>query len=397
MPERLNDYFTGAAAKTLRAVEVSRERSNQHEIDGVASIKAILGSTRQHFQAQFIYFGESEDETVACEAPVTWYDAREAHPTRSEHRLYFQESEVMDLATEGDLLLVALMKDGGLIVVVAQQGSTFESQLVWLFGLEKTDLFDVRKIPDDIEVGLARGILLTELGIEPDLTEPAYLDDLLHTFGSDFPRTKAFSEFARTYVDCDAVHEPDSALTEWLSMEEVLFRTLEEHIVGKRIREGFAEVDDFISFSLSVHNRRKSRAGYALENHLEAIFIAHSIGFDRTPNTVTENGATPDFLFPGVAQYHQPHFPASKLAMLASKNSCKERWAQALAEASRIKRKHLITLEPGISEHQTDAMEARNLQLVIPKDLHGSYSDRQKMWILSLYDFVDMVKERQRK
>ncbi|MBQ6968384.1 MAG: hypothetical protein IJP84_10855 [Lachnospiraceae bacterium] len=29
----------------------------------------------------------------------------------------------------------------------------------------------------------------------------------------------------------------------------------------------------FIKFSLSVNNRRKSRAGLSLENHLEALFI----------------------------------------------------------------------------------------------------------------------------
>ena len=41
--------------------------------------------------------------------------------------------------------------------------------------------------------------------------------------------------------------------------------------------KGFAagdgvNVDGFIGFSLSVQNRRKSRAGYSLENHLAQIF-----------------------------------------------------------------------------------------------------------------------------
>lgn len=54
-----------------------------------------------------------------------------------------------------------------------------------------------------------------------------------------------------------------------MEQEELLFRTLERHIVSTRLKEGFGneklDVDVFISFSLSVQNRRKSRVGYALE------------------------------------------------------------------------------------------------------------------------------------
>ncbi len=59
------------------------------------------------------------------------------------------------------------------------------------------------------------------------------------------------------------------------AVEEILFRTFERHIIGDRLQKGFADdVDGFLSYSLSVQNRRKSRAGFSLENHLEVIFNA---------------------------------------------------------------------------------------------------------------------------
>jgi hypothetical protein len=62
------------------------------------------------------------------------------------------------------------------------------------------------------------------------------------------------------------IEEPDKTLIAWLEREEMLFKTLEKHIVSKKkkLEQGFEnriDVDDFISF----------RAGFAFENHLESI------------------------------------------------------------------------------------------------------------------------------
>ncbi len=60
----------------------------------------------------------------------------------------------------------------------------------------------------------------------------------------------------------------------------------------------------------ACRTRRKSRAGLALENHLEALFKALDLRFDRGKET--ENRNKPDFLFPGQAQYRDPSFPAAR-------------------------------------------------------------------------------------
>jgi len=73
-----------------------------------------------------------------------------------------------------------------------------------------------------------------------------------------------------------------------------------------------------------------------------------------------------------------------------------DRWRQVLNEAARIKSKHLLALEPGISDNQTDEMEGNNLQLVVPKSLHSSYSKNRQQWLFCVEDLIKLASERQK-
>ena len=155
----------------------------------------------------------------------------------------------------------------------------------------------------------------------------------------------------------------------WMEREKILFRTLEKHIIAERLTQGFhGDVDGFLQFSLSVQNRRKSRVGFALENHMEVVFSESRIRYQR--GTISEGRSKPDFLFPGGGEYRNPDFDAVCLTMLGVKSTCKDRWRQVLAEARRIEHKHLLTLETAISQHQTDQMKDERLQVVVPQSLH---------------------------
>jgi len=169
---------------------------------------------------------------------------------------------------------------------------------------------------------------------------------------------------------------------------------LEKFIVGERLKQGFKDVDDFVACSLSVHNRRKSRAGHAFENHLGEVFRAHGLAYERT--VTVEDKAKPDFLFPGSAQYFDASFPVALLTLLGAKTSCKDRWRQVLAESARVKEKHIVTLEPAISANQLAQMRKHNLQLVIPAPLHATYpaDDRAKLWDMAT--FIASVGDKQR-
>jgi hypothetical protein len=219
---------------------------------------------------------------------------------------------------------------------------------------------------------------------------------LIETIGLQFPGTVAFSEFARaTVTGIDPRAAPGEALVDWMEHAEALFRHMERQVVAERLAGGFmhdgtADVDGFLSFSLSVQNRRKSRAGWAFGHHVEAILRAQNLSYTREATTEKRNAA--DFLFPGERQYADAGFPAERLAMLAVKTTCKDRRRQVLAEANRIPAKHLLTLDPAISEAQNTEMQAQNLRLVLPAQLHTTYRPGQRARLMNLAEFVELVR-----
>lgn len=399
----LSKYFKGIVAKKLSEVEVDPQVSNQHEFNGINEFRSILGSGRSTYEGIFIYLTDNEETISQEQGFLTWYNARENHPTRNEFRLYYSTTQIMEKANAGDFLLIGLTHDNKLAVVIAPKESTAEQQLLWLFEIgEIGNRFTFRDISsNDIKLNFAGKYILNSLGFEIDETEPDFLDLILKTFGDQFPSTAIFSDFARSTVNnVSPIEEPDKTLIAWLEREEILFKTLEKHIVSKKLEKGFGEnridVDDFISFSLSVQNRRKSRAGFAFENHLASIFRSQEISFSK--GAKTERNNKPDFLFPSITNYHNPDFPVELLTMLGVKTTAKDRWRQVLSEAERItSQKHLITLEPAISVNQTDEMFAQNLQLVIPQSLKETFTASQQLNLLSLQDFLNLVRLRQNK
>ncbi|NVK40711.1 MAG: restriction endonuclease [Oceanospirillaceae bacterium] len=392
----LSEHFEGVCAKKLSAVEADSGRSNQHEFNGTNALKKLLTEKEPlTFAARFLYL-DDEIEPLEAIDDLTWYDARRAHPTRSEYRLYYPSNAVSEAATEGDTLILARQRDGQMLCLVAKDGSTIERQLIWLFALPDNmgKQFCFEELIETERSDFATRFILDELGIEIE-AEQNDLDLILARFGMRFPKTREFSSFARENApklgDFDNV---DQALIAWMDREESLFRQLEKHIVAERLRKGFVDgnnvdVDGFVAFSLSVQNRRKARVGYAFENHLEQIFIDLKIPYSR--GAITERREKPDFIFPSIEQYRRPEFPNEKLFMLGVKSTCKDRWRQVLTEAERIEEKHLITLEPGISEHQTHQMQAANLQLVVPTSIQQSYLPLQRDWLFSVSDFLSLL------
>jgi hypothetical protein len=396
----LSQYFNGVAAKKLSAVEADTNTSNQHEFNGVTDLKTIFGNEKRTFKAKFIYLNDNDDEPPVDDGFLTWYDARENHPKRSEYRMYFSTTVVSICASASDELYIGLRPDSTVLVVIAENGSTICNQLRWLFGIYNIAHpgFSVREEleTEQDRIAFASRFILDELGIELEDEDEAenFLDSMLHRFGKSFPTTKEFSSYARsTMKEINSLDDPDCVLVAWLEREEILFRTFEKHIIADDLNSGFSgDVDEFIKFSLSVQNRRKARVGLALENHLEHIFSAHNIR--HSWKEVTENKSVPDFIFPGIAEYHDSGFDANKLTMLGSKNTCKDRWRQVLSEADRISRKHLITLEAAISKNQTDEMMRQQLQLVIPTAIQDTYTTAQQNWLMNLAQFIQMVQAR---
>lgn len=402
----LSQYFEGAAVKVLSSVEADTLTSNQHEFNGVEGLRNLLGEPdgKVHYEARFLYLTDHDDDPIAEDGFLTWYDARQRARSergimRYEYRLYFPTNRVAQFANTGDLLIIAKLRDNTLLAIVAEAGTTIAQQVLWLFGFSDISHpgFSVREEleTEQDRIEFASRFILENIGIEVEASDETWLDDILAKFPRGFPTTREFSAYARgTLPDVRPQDGHDNVLMAWMEREEILFRTLERHLLGERLSKGFdGDVDGFISFSLSVQNRRKSRAGYALENHIEMIFRECEVNYSRTP--VTENNARPDFLFPGKDEYYDPSFDPLRLTMLGVKSSCKDRWRQVLAEADRIETKHLLTLEAAISTSQTDEMQAKHLHLVLPESLHETYTNQQQVWLMNVKEFVELVTDRQ--
>lgn len=398
----LSDLFVGVVAKRLAMVETITPRSNQHEFQGTRPLRRLLGDDdRRGIPTRFIWI-TGEQEALAEDGFMSWSNVRKGKPRAPEYHLYYSGNAVTELMQPGDMLFLALRRDGTILVIVTPS-ATIQNQLVWLFDLEEQPefAFTFQEIEGEhnAELDFAARYILDELGIEPEEPEADQLDSLIEPFGLVFPKTRAFSELARTSLpEVSALDDPDGALVAWMEREEQLFRRLERRIVAERIGNGFqspdgADVDGFLAFSLGVQNRRKARAGQALENHLEAVFTAQRIRYAR--GVETENRNRPDFLFPGQEEYRDAAFPAGRLTMLGAKSTLKDRWRQVLSEALRIEEKHLLTLEPGISENQTDEMRAKLLQLVVPRPLHETFRAPQQAWLMDLARFLQIVRHRQ--
>jgi hypothetical protein len=394
----LSDAFTAVAHKKLVRVDLPDRGSNQHETNANAALKAFFeGQSIERKQISWHYFADDQEPEREVNQ-ITFYDARAktAHRTgRSEWRLYYY-GDFLSRANIDDLLVLARAQNGRFFGLVFQNRSSLRRAADNLFGLDgNRPEFDAlpRRVLDETRLEFLRQQILAELDL--DLGLPVAPNDeeiILKQFGRTFPTTREMSAFARTQVEAN-FSRPDEALAFWLEREEQLFRAMENVIIRERLEKNFATVDEFIEYSLSVQNRRKSRMGFALQNHLAELFTRHELRF--TPQARTEATSRPDFIFPGEREYRSATFNAELLVMLGVKSTSKDRWRQVLTEADRIPQKHLCTLEAGISAKQTEEMRRQNLTLVVPAGLHATYTPAQLAGMLSVAEFVALVRRNQ--
>ncbi|MCA3995287.1 MULTISPECIES: type II restriction endonuclease [Serratia] len=407
MDKILRDIFRVAAGKHLSAVDADSSRSNQHEIGGLVKVGfgEVLGKPGKtetfEFICKMVYINDEMDDPLIVDDHVTWYDSRRRSPTRSpEYRLYYHDNSVTELLQEGDFFLIALQDNGTLLMCFAPAETYIEAQLRNLFGLtgELNESFQPSEIGNQ-KLLLPVQMLLEQFGVtfKPEQEgDEDLLALLLERYPNGLPKSHEFSEFARLRKPASPLVNPDDALMIWLTEEENLFRTYERHLVRARLLQGFGDdggdVDAFVDFSLSVQNRRKSRVGFAFENHLDHLFKLYGLQFEKgSSKNTTENRSKPDFLFPSFKAYHDDKFPTDKLFLLGAKTTCKDRWRQVLAEGDRLETKHLVTIQAGISNSQLSEMKSKKLQLIVPKTIWGTYPAEAHQKLTSLQEFINEV------
>jgi hypothetical protein len=187
---------------------------------------------------------------------------------------------------------------------------------------------------------------------------------------------------------------PDERLLRRRQCEYEMFRSVEEAVYLPRIKGGFTDVDTFVGLAQTILQSRKSRSGNSLELHVREILIEEGfrLGTDFAYRPMVEEGKRPDFLFPSQAAYDNREFPEQNLRMMAAKTTCKDRWRQILSEADRIRVKHLLTLQEGVSENQFREMNESGVKLVVPSGLRDAYPKEVRPHLIEFESFIGDVR-----
>ena len=337
-----------------------------------------------NFFATIMPYGESRD------LRAVWYNEK----TRNESRItqWNRPARILEPDQTGGLVLFSFR--------VGEAGSDSVEARIWLCQNEAEELAVEDRI-GGVEPGV--GVVHHPAGTVSEITSPvleplragcALADtEIPSDWLSDFPSGQVLVERALSIMPATKEHSDTPSDTRLLvrrECESALFYSVERAFVLPRIKTGFTRVDEFVDFANSITNRRKSRAGKSLELHLKEIFREEGMNFSH--GEISEDRKKPDFLFPSTAAYRNDSWPDGKLRMLASKTTCKDRWRQILNEADRIKTKHLVTLQQGVSENQFNEMKSAGVVLVVPKSLHESYPKSIRSQILSLECFIAETK-----
>lgn len=322
--------------------------------------------------------GENKDKLIKIyidgyspfESRVIYY----GKGTRNEYRLtrFWNKSPFHKEEQVGNLIIFIPIDEESLNVWVLDKEEEIELFLntFSLFLVENHAVYDEGNIQD---------IDLSEK-MEQEIEKAAAL---FH----DFPETIQLAETAR------AVHKrvykkkfpPDQLLLEWVKTEYNVFRAIEKNVYKDYLTTPFHDLETLITVANSVLNRRKSRAGKSLEHHVDFLLTSYNIPFSHPGKS--EGNKKPDFLFPSNEAYANFSFPEKDLIFLGVKTTCKDRWRQILNEADRIKEKHLLTLQQGISPNQLEEMETEKVTLVVPKPYHSFYpaTYQHKLWTIEKF------------
>lgn len=131
LPKDIASYLENVAVKRLSATEIDQTVSNQHEINGVSSLRLLFGKEKQSFRARFVYYG---DKTFSTDSELTWYDAAR-DPNDERFRLYYQDNPVIRAAKPGDAIVIAQYAQDSILAIIAPQASAYEQHVFELLNI----------------------------------------------------------------------------------------------------------------------------------------------------------------------------------------------------------------------------------------------------------------------
>ncbi len=274
----LGAYFDGAVAKPSRALTSwGANKSHQHEFNGVGPLRALFGDDDiKGMRTTFAYLDDGADP-IFDHGYTTWYDARRKHPTRTEYRLYYNDNAAMGMARPGDLMVLALHEAKEVVILFARAGSTAESQVRWLFALDGVGEKGLRPLLGRIRASRrSPQRILESIGIEVSMPIAAenFLDGMIEKFGESFPKGADFSAYSASTLESSIGRATPMAAWSLVTNAKRCCSASSSGIswsATRAIPGSALDVDGVLRTTMSAFQRRKSRAGTAFENQLDAI------------------------------------------------------------------------------------------------------------------------------
>ncbi len=319
---------------------------------------------------------------------ITWQDGR---VTNSNVIWYGHRKSEYRLTTFGrDFPYLTSDNVGDVLVLIPKSQTEF---LGYILDLDE----DIEAIQAELGVEIIKSYAVYEEGREPEETEDVCLNRKFREFSmiiEQLPTGNVFSQITRDAVlDCiGGFHQlsPDDKLIRLIGEEYNLYRMAERKVFTPEVNRLFKDIDSFLTTAKSILQARKARAGRSLENHVDFLLTEANIPHQMRP---VVDKTEPDIILPGKAEYNNPAFPENKLFIIALKMTCKDRWRQVTQEAPRIKQKHIITMQKGISASQIDEMRSLDVNLVVPDKLHREYPRDKRDFLISLESFLATLKD----
>lgn len=375
----LSSLFVGIIAKKLSVVETTPKISHQHEFNATSAMKTLFGKDRVRINSHYLYL--SDNDTIADEGILTWYDARANDPKRSEYRLFYTRNQVMIQAKANDSVFICLCKDGTALVVIAKGDSAAESQLKWLFGVVPGDRFSAGSLnEDDAQLRLITNRVLERLGLQLPVEED-WIDELVHRFGNQFPSPEVFSAYARETAGV-SFDDADTVLITWLNQEQMLYRTFAGYLKKQTFAEPVpafldAERSEFTAFN-----------DVSLCNHFEALLNSFQLPYSY--NLLSADSISRCFVFPGMYHYRNPDYPDEGLLFLRVEDSLRNMEIPVF-EDDRVSVIYLLTLEPALSKDQIDGLKEKHVRLVVPAPVQATYEAELRNDLLTVEGFLSVI------
>ncbi len=381
-------YLDGVIAKRLSDVEVVPQKSNQHEFNATSAMKTMLGKQKKTYDTKFVYLSD-DSEPVSVAGFMTWYDARERNPLRSEYRLFYKRTAISEMAKTGDCLFLCKLREGTLLAVIAKKDSMMEQRLNWLFGINPADHFEAGNMEAlDMSCQVIADYLLRMIGVEVRLNIADMATNLQDLYASGLPNFKELCDMARKHSGiAPDTQNADEVFMSWMNCQEELVCAMLRYL--KRLHAGEENAKMAEKYNQMERLYKGNWQDMAMKSHFSVLLRARNIKFE------VYSSVSPSLVLPGWEEKKDDRFPAGRTSLIDFRNLMNDSKSTVTGVRTRTPVKYVMTLDPGLTEEKIKSLQSEKIQPVVPVSVQKLYNVKKAFWFMSVEELLLLLSEKQ--